>query len=125
MLTFCSGSCCSSCQVKGFLQTILLGYDRVNPLRPALYNYVSTTVGLVCLPSNKELVTRRKHFAIFVLTGITLDGIQVYSTCADPAIRQSLADFMREKVLTILIKCLHYKFCSSGFGIQKTKKSVY
>lgn len=29
--------------------------------------------------------------------GITLDGIQVYSTCADPAIRQSLADFMREK----------------------------
>lgn len=37
-------------------------------------------------------------FCLYVAE-IALDGIQVYSTCADSKIKQSLEDFIREKVI--------------------------
>lgn len=39
----------------------------------------------------------------FFFTGIALDGVQVYSTRADPTIKQALQDFITEKVLTIVL----------------------
>lgn len=41
--------------------------------------------------------------SIFFFTGIALDGVQVYSTRADPTIKQALQDFITEKVLTIVL----------------------
>lgn len=37
----------------------------------------------------------------FGVVEIALDGIQVYSTCADSKIKQSLEEFVQEKVILI------------------------
>ena len=39
-----------------------------------------------------------KIYSCVAITGVTLDGVQVYNTCADPKIKQSLEDFISEKV---------------------------
>ena len=42
----------------------------------------------------------------FDVAEIALDSIQVYSTCADSKIRQSLEDFIQEKVIFLHLATL-------------------